>query len=335
MDALKITLTPQTAFGTPLVGDTLFGHLCWNIAEAYGVARLRELLDGYCNGNPFLIASDAFPAGYLPLPTLPSAYWEKPPGEEDRKALKKRQWLPLEALTKPVRDWQQNARSNADLGKAYLQEKLKKAGVDEKQIESRINAEEAPEKYIHFEEARSHNRINRAISSTGDARFAPFSSEQHWYSTNSQWQLYLLHDPARISGDELKQVLENLGHSGYGRDASTGLGKYQITKIENSGELFTRTGNAAMTLAPCCPQGQGFDREHSYYQTLTRFGRHGNIQATAGNPYKKPVLMAQTGAVFSGDRHGRPWIGQGIGGISASQPEAVHQGYAPVIALEL
>ena len=45
--------------------------------------------------------------------------------------------------------------------------------------------------------------------------------------------------------------------------------------------------------------------------------------------------MAQTGAVFSGERHGRPWIGQGIGGISASQPEAVHQGYAPVIALEL
>ena len=90
-----------------------------------------------------------------------------------------------------------------------------------------------------------------------------------------------------------------------------------------------------MTLAPCCPQGQGFDREHSYYQTLTRFGRHGNIQATAGNPYKKPVLMAQTGAVFSGERHDRPWIGQGIGGISASQPEAVHQGYAPVIALEL
>ena len=75
MDALRLTLTPQTAFGTPLVGDTLFGHLCWGIAEAYGEARLRALLDGYCDGNPCLIASDAFPAGHLPLPTLPSAYW--------------------------------------------------------------------------------------------------------------------------------------------------------------------------------------------------------------------------------------------------------------------
>ena len=70
MQALRLTLIPQTAFGTPLVGDTLFGHLCWNIAEAYGVARLRDLLDGYTAGAPFLIASDAFPAGYLPLPTL-------------------------------------------------------------------------------------------------------------------------------------------------------------------------------------------------------------------------------------------------------------------------
>ena len=90
-----------------------------------------------------------------------------------------------------------------------------------------------------------------------------------------------------------------------------------------------------MTLAPCCPQGQGFDGAHSYYQTLTRFGRHGNVQATAGNPFKKPVLMAQSGAVFSGERHGRPWIGQGIGGISTTLPATVHQGYAPAIALEL
>ncbi|WP_314261302.1 type III-A CRISPR-associated RAMP protein Csm4 [Cardiobacterium hominis] len=305
MDALKITLTPQTAFGTPLVGDTLFGHLCWGIAEAYGADRLQALLADYCDANPFLIASDAFPAGYLPLPTLPSAYWTA--GDEtDRKKLKKKQWLPLEALTAPVRDWQQHARSNDDIAANLISS-----------------------------HSQAHNSINRAISSTGDARFAPFASEQNWYSTESQWQLYLLHDPARITCDELAQILKNLGHSGYGRDASTGLGKYHLDALEAEQTLFTRSGNAAMTLAPCCPQGQGFDGAHSYYQTLTRFGRHGNVQATAGNPFKKPVLMAQTGAVFSGKRYDHPWIGQGIGGISTTLRETVHQGYAPAIALEL
>ncbi|WP_314776266.1 type III-A CRISPR-associated RAMP protein Csm4 [Cardiobacterium hominis] len=304
MDALKITLTPQTAFGTPLVGDTLFGHLCWGIAEAYGADRLQALLADYCDANPFLIASDAFPAGHLPLPTLPSDYWTA--GDEtDRKKLKKKQWLPLEALTAPVRDWQKHAKSNDNIA-AHL-------------ISSHSQA---------------HNRINRAIGSTGDARFAPFTSEQNWYAPNSQWQLYLLHDAARISRDELERVLKNLGHSGYGRDASTGLGKYHVDALEES-ELFQREGNAAMTLAPCCPQGQSFDRAHSYYQTLTRFGRHGNVQATAGNPFKKPVLMAQSGAVFSGERHGRPWIGQGISGISTTLPATVHQGYAPAIVLNL
>ena len=304
MDALKITLIPQTAFGTPLVGDTLFGHLCWGIAEAYGADRLQALLADYCDANPFLIASDAFPAGYLPLPTLPSEYWEA--GEEtDRKKLKKKQWLPLEALKEPVRAWQKHAKSNNDIAADLI-----------------------------TSHTQAHNRINRAIGSTGDARFAPFTSEQNWYAPNSQWQLYLLHDAARISRDELERVLKNLGHSGYGRDASTGLGKYHVDALEES-ELFQREGNAAMTLAPCCPQGQGFDPERSYYQTLTRFGRHGNVQATAGNLYKKPVLMAQSGAVFSGERHGRAWIGQGIGDISTTLRETVHQGYAPAIALNL
>ena len=66
---------------------------------------------------------------------------------------------------------------------------------------------------------------------------------------------------------------------------------------------------------------------------MTRFGRHGNIQATAGNPYKSPILMAQTAAVIS-TRPEQPYLGQGIGGISASLPATVHQGYAPIIAIE-
>ena len=204
-----------------------------------------------------------------------------------------------------MRDWQKHAKSNDNIAADLISS-----------------------------HSQAHNRINRAIGSTGDARFAPFTSEQNWYAPNSQWQLYLLHDAARISRDELERVLKNLGHSGYGRDASTGLGKYHVDALEES-ELFQREGNAAMTLAPCCPQGQDFDSKRSYYQTLTRFGRHGNVQATAGNPFKKPVLMAQTSAVFSGERHGRAWIGQGISGISTTLPATVHQGYAPAIALEL
>ena len=62
MQAYRLTIRPQTAFGTPLVGDTWFGHICWGIAEQYGHDTLAACLCDYTAGRPFLIISDAFPA---------------------------------------------------------------------------------------------------------------------------------------------------------------------------------------------------------------------------------------------------------------------------------
>lgn len=307
MQALKLTIRPETAFGTPLVGDTFFGHLCWGIVEQYGEAFLDNCLQGYTAGKPFAIVSDAFPEGYLPLPTLPSLYWTQ--GEEtDRKKLKKKQWLQPQALTIPSTDWQQHAQSNND-----IQEQL----------------------CTHHMQA--HNSLNRQTHTTGSKdQFAPYESEQIWYAPHSHWQIYLLIDETRLSRDQLRRVLENIGLSGYGRDAAAGLGKYSVLALDESG-LFHhhQHGNAVFTLAASCPQQCGFDRQHSYYQPITRFGRHGNLCATGGQPFKKPILMAQTGAVFSGHTATESFIGNGIGGVSAAQSQAVHQGYAPVLAFDL
>ena len=68
MDNYQVTLQPRSAFGTPLAGDTLFGQLCWAIRERFGEARLTSLLEGYTEANPFLVVSDAFPAGWVPRP---------------------------------------------------------------------------------------------------------------------------------------------------------------------------------------------------------------------------------------------------------------------------
>lgn len=307
MQAFKLTLRPDTAFGTPLVGDTLFGQICWGIVEQFGETVLSECLQGYTENRPFLVVSDAFPAGYLPLPALPSFYWDAG-SETDRKTLKKRQWLPLCALNTPTKSWQQAAKSSSDIA-ADLQ----------------------------HSQSRPHNSLNRQTHTTGaGGQFVPYESEQIWYARDSKWEIYLLLDTGRLKAEDLHTVIANIGLSGYGRDASAGLGKFSITDWAQT-DLFAQQshGASAWTLAPCCPQNQGFDPEHSYYQIHTRFGRHGNIQATAGRPFKKPVLMAQTGAVFGGVSAAQAFIGQGIGSISAGQPQAVHQGYAPVLRLDL
>ena len=95
-----------------------------------------------------------------------------------------------------------------------------------------------------------------------------------------------------------------------------------------------------MTLAPCAAQGLGFDGAQSYWRVLTRFGRHGNAHALAGNPFKTPVLMAATGAVLvpAGEFTARPFVGQGLGGagkLSRAEPATVQQGYAPSVPINL
>jgi CRISPR-associated protein Csm4 len=98
--------------------------------------------------------------------------------------------------------------------------------------------------------------------------------------------------------------------------------------------------NAYLTLAPCAPQGQGFDGDKSYWRVITRFGRHGNLHGLSGKPFKNPVLLAATGAVFvpQDTYTTRQFIGQGLGGdgqLSKIEAATVHQGYAPVVCIRM
>lgn len=69
MQMIRVTLKPVTPFGTPLLGEIFFGQLCWAVHRLYGEDRLVALLDGYADGRPFAVLSDAMPEGFVPLPT--------------------------------------------------------------------------------------------------------------------------------------------------------------------------------------------------------------------------------------------------------------------------
>ncbi|RMF92691.1 MAG: hypothetical protein D6734_11720, partial [Candidatus Schekmanbacteria bacterium] len=58
----EITIKPKGRFGTPLKGDTLFGHFCWQIAyddSLIGI-KIKEFLESY-SSSPLVIFSSAFP----------------------------------------------------------------------------------------------------------------------------------------------------------------------------------------------------------------------------------------------------------------------------------
>ncbi|OBX47228.1 type III-A CRISPR-associated RAMP protein Csm4 [Haemophilus haemolyticus] len=302
MKLYRFIVTPQSAMGTPLVGDTLFGQLCCAVRNRFGEARLTALLEGYTEQRPFMVVSDAFPQDFLPLPTLPSTFWETKT-ETDRKSLKKAQWVKISDTEKSaVKFWQECA----------LQTNFKFEKENQDQF---------------------HNTIDRKSSTTGEGQFAPYTTELTWFGTAQKFDLYIVLDEVRFSLEELQQVLNDVGSFGFGRDASIGLGKFQCINPQVV-NFLQQNANCYLTLANCAPQNLGLNKEYCYYQITTRFGRHGDIQALSSSPFKKPLILAKSAAIFTPEKYEpRLFLGNGLSGISNSQPNAVHQGYAPVLNL--
>ncbi len=323
MQRVQIRVRPRTAFGSPLRGDTLFGQLAWAIRHRFGDGHLQDLLEGYGQGQPFLVVSDAFPAEYLPRPSLPLAFYRAVDG--DHKAIKRRTWLPLSALSLPIIQW----------------------------LDAFVGADDLPNGGVPKAYVQSHNSIDRRTGTTSES-FAPYAHSQWWYDTarevpkgdaaqstarEVQLELYAVFDSTRISEGDLLSLFEDVGAFGYGRDATIGLGKFSVESITPWEIPDPAQPTSYWCLAPCAPQGGDWDADRSFYVPFTRFGKHGDLGVHTRNPFKNPVLMADTGAVLTP----RVWetrlfVGSGLGGngeISLGMRETVQQGYAPVLGIAL
>ncbi len=307
MHQIILTLRPHTPFGSMPKGDTFFGQLCWAIRHRYGEQRLQALLEDYTTGRPFAVVSDGLPAGHLPLPELPLHQYDPLP-DADRKVAKKRRWLRRKDFERPLHTWLQHARTPAELAMTTTR-------------------------------PQPHNTISRATGTTGTGVFAPYQLEQIWFEPDARLDLYITYDAQRLSANELTELVEQIGSFGYGRDATTGLGKFSIEKTDTTPWPAHDHANALLTLAPCAPQGLALNERHCFYQTFVRFGRHGDQGVHTGKPFKAPLLLADTGALLSPSAiPDASFIGQGLGGdgsLSRAIPETVHQGYAPVISVRL
>lgn len=313
MTALTFALRPRTAFATPLMGDTLFGQLCWAIRHGWGEALLGQLLDGYTSGRPFLVVADALPGGHLPLPSLPASHWAGAAATaQERKALKQKTWLPHAALSTPMATWQQQA----------LERRLANADFSSR--------------------PQSRNSLNRLTGATGKGDgFSPYSVRQYWFARDAVLDLHVFLDETRLARADLSAALAAIGAAGFGKDANVGLGKFDIDSPAETRLAAPANPDAWLTLAPCAPQGLGWNARRCYYRPFTRYGRHGDSAARQVAPFKSPLLLAAAGALLApqqADDWSRNWVGQGLGGdgsVSRSLPQTVHQGYAPAIPVRL
>lgn len=333
MKLFEFPIRPTSGFGTPLKGDTLFGHFCWQ--AACDASLLDGGLPGWisCYGaKPFAVFSSAWPRFRadkiryaMKRPDLPlRLLFPAGAGESKKEVLARlkedseRKWMLVD------RDPSLSLQGAEFVTENRLAEMAEKdlSPAAKKDLGGRRPASF----FFHF--TQPHNSINRLTTTTGEAPFAPFSESCTFFYPETELAVFVLIDSSATDAEKVRVALERVGACGYGRDASTGKGRFEVAEPVELPLPGQVSADACYTLAPCVPKAGAFSK--SFFTPFIRFGKHGDRLARAANPFKKPVLMADEGAVFkSGDSatFEKPYIGRAVSGVSVADPNAVVQGY--------
>jgi len=182
----------------------------------------------------------------------------------NRKQLKKQSWLVCD---------QSGALSDLK-GCRYLDDEAlaQAAGLDADRFASNVEI--------------GHNSISRLTGTTGGNGFDPFTSDSRWYAPGCRLALIIGIDESMLPLDSLVTGLMRMGQSGFGRDASTGAGKFSVLEQReiNLPAFGAAMPNALYTLTPCVPEPERY--QDALFSPFTRFGRHGDRLAVSGKPYK-------------------------------------------------
>ncbi|MEW6108105.1 MAG: hypothetical protein AB1632_02900 [Nitrospirota bacterium] len=343
MKVYEITIKPTSGFGTPLKGDTIFGHFCWQIAydEKLIGKSLDELLSNY-HTAPFAVFSSMYPkfvegnsycyalkTPNLPMDELFDLSADKKDKIRQRKEYKAKIWMILNEgqKFKSLKELKfLNNKEMLSVTRANITEELKRQmrRADSKNFVSPL--------------AQYHNKINRLTNTTGEEGFTPFAVEQQVFYPETELALFVGIDDRVLNIEQVKAGLERIGTTGFGKDASTGLGRFELGEEDeiDLSQLGSDSPNACYTLSPSVPEKDTFSE--MFFTPFTRFGKHGDVLAKSKNPFKNPVIMADEGAVLKPkdkEIFNKPYIGTAITGISKAEPKAVTQGYSLYIPVKV
>jgi CRISPR-associated protein Csm4 len=180
---------------------------------------------------------------------------------------------------------------------------------------------------LKLSKLQTHNKINRLTHTTGEG-FAPYGEEREWYFPFLELSIFVLFDEEVVEIEQILTAFERMGQMGFGRDASSGMGRFVMAEEQELSMPDISNAHALYTLSPCV-----LEKEYKrvYFQSFVRFGRHGSFLATSKNPFKNPVLMLDEGAVLlSEEKVNLPYVGRGISGLSKVEDKTISQGYSIV-----
>ncbi len=170
------------------------------------------------------------------------------------------------------------------------------------------------------------NSLNYKTFTTDDKGiFSPYSESEISLSPKDVY--FAISE--KFTQEELHQILHTMSQMGYGKNTTIGKGFFSFSELVKVKK--NSTSKTFVTLSPSSLEN--IVAKDIYYEPFTRFGKHG-ASLSNKNPFKKPLLLADTGAVVHFEQQQNiDFIGKSIQGHS-SHEQTIHQGYAIVIPIK-
>lgn len=290
----RVRLALQTPFGTRFHSGTIFGHLCWAYLhlerelEQSGLPTFHEWLAGLQSGDqPPVLVSDGFPAGYLPFPLL------KPLPEAQTTVVaeeqRNREWLKqLEATKKRRKIAWLSVECFCEL----------RSQMSEATIWDRLREHDSSPPVQFILNRLAHNTINR-LTGTTPREGGLYFVDEFWPRASEPGQPAQVDIWIQCNWQEhvLRRLFCWIGEHGYGRDASTGRGRFSVVSVEPApSDLFDYAGNRRMSLSHGTLTPNMLD---PCYRLETHYGKLGGwLASSGGRPFKYPLLLTRPGATF-------------------------------------
>jgi CRISPR-associated protein Csm4 len=161
-------------------------------------------------------------------------------------------------------------------------------------------------KSINFIKTKTviRNHINKLTFTTDNSGvFSPYGLEELEFI--EQPVLYIMFDEKVFNTKEIIDILNDIGKSGFGKKSSIGKGQFEVA-LDIDFKGFKKLDTSYyLTLSPTILNNQNI--KNAYYNIFNRFGKyHSSI-----TPFKKPVVMADSGAVIELDIK-KEYVGKSI-----------------------
>ncbi|NPV46793.1 MAG: hypothetical protein HPY69_07535 [Armatimonadetes bacterium] len=291
---IRLRLTAPT--GTPWQSDTVFGHLAWQVARgALPDVSLEDFLAAFRDGSPPFVLSDGFPGDLLPRPFLPVAAQAAASQEEYKQQRERRKSRFVTA-----EDFASIRQGNGTTWKGH------------------------DDPWERFEVP--HASLNRVTETTtgpgGEAEGGAFFQTELMAIRDpglDYLSLYLRAEPPWA--ERVAELLEGLSLLGFGRDRSVGIGAFEVQDCQPwDGFSPLAEANGFVSLSSYCPAAT--DPTRGRWRVRLKYGKLGE-NAGGANPFKRPLIQFEPGAVFWTDGPPQPFYGRAVTGLAPGLPEAI------------